>query len=355
MEQTIDQLLMDGIEYGASDLHLTVGMPPIYRINGELDRSKNKDILSVTDVKEMLTPLLQGDRMSRLEDRGEVDFSYVIMGVSRFRVNIYYQRRSLCAAIRIIGTKVPTIDELLLPPIMKEIAMKPRGLVLVTGPTGMGKSTTLAAMVNHINENRAAHILTIEDPIEYFHRHKRSMINQREIGDDTRDFAGALRSALREDPDVILVGEMRDLETISTAISAAETGHLVLSTLHTMGAAQTIERIIDVYPPHQQNNVKSQLATVLQAVISQQLIVTSDMKGRALALELLIASDGVRNIVREGKSFQLSTVLQTNLRSGMMSMDYSIAELYKAHKISYEDAVAHCMDISMLKRYMNQI
>jgi twitching motility protein PilT len=266
MTDNMNKLLHKALEMQASDLHITANLPPMYRVNGVLKQMENADPLKPADTQRLVGELLNKYTLERLEENGEVDFSFVLPGVSRFRVNVFHQRQSLAAAIRVIVPEIPSINELGLPDILKDLAMKPRGLILVTGPTGSGKSTTLAAMVRHMNTNRNSHIITIEDPIEYLHTHQRCMINQREVGDDTRTFANALRSALREDPDIILVGEMRDLETVGTAIMASETGHLVLSTLHTPSAAQTIDRIIDVFPPNQQQQIKVQLAPSCRAL-----------------------------------------------------------------------------------------
>jgi twitching motility protein PilT len=352
-DKDIQKFLTEALEHKASDVHITVNLPPIMRVNGELRCMR--DYVLMPDQTRILCLALMNDRQRDVvETVGEVDFSYVLPNVSRFRVNVYKQRKSYCAAIRVVTSEIPTLDSLGFPPILKEMTTRPRGLILVTGPTGSGKSTTLAAMVHHINTTRSCHILTLEEPIEYLHRHKRCMINQREVGDDSKSFASGLRSALREDPDVILVGEMRDLETISTAVSAAETGHLVMSTLHTTSAAQTIDRIIDVFPPHQQQQIRIQLSTVLTGIISQQLLQTSDGKGRVAALEILVANDAVRNLIREGKTYQISTVLQTHLKQGMYTMDYSLAQLVKAGRISQEMARMHCGDLENLNRYLAQ-
>ena len=347
----LETILREAVARGASDVHLTVALPPMLRVRGTLLPFGEQPLVPDNTEKycmEMLTP----KQKLILEERGEVDFSFVIASVSRFRVNVYRQRKSYGAAVRVIFSKIPTLDELGFPSVMKDLALKPRGLVLVTGPTGSGKSTTLAAMVNHVNQTRNSHVLTLEEPIEYLHRHGKSMINQREIGDDSQSFAAALRAALREDPDVILVGEMRDLETIATAVSAAETGHLVMSTLHTTSAPLTIDRVIDVFPPFQQQQIRVQLAGVLQGIISQQLLPTSDGRGRVAALEILLATDAVRNIVREGKTHQLLNVIQTNHKLGMVSMDYSLAQLARSGKLGLDEAMAHCQDVEMFKRYM---
>jgi twitching motility protein PilT len=351
--EMIQEYLLEALESKASDLHITVNLPPIIRVNGELQYIREYSLLPEHTM--VLCQALLNDRQREIVEKvGEVDFSYIIPNVSRFRVNVYKQRKSYCAAIRVVSTEIPTLDSLGFPPILKEMTTKPRGLILVTGPTGSGKSTTLAAMVNNINTTRSAHILTLEEPIEYLHKHNYSMINQREVGDDSKSFANGLRAALREDPDVILVGEMRDLETISTAVSAAETGHLVMSTLHTTSAAQTIDRIIDVFPPYQQQQIRIQLSTVLTGIISQQLLQTADGKGRVAALEILVASDAVRNLVREGKTYQIPTILQTNLKSGMCTMDYSLAQLVHKGVITKHMAYTYCSDLENIKRYLNQ-
>jgi twitching motility protein PilT len=349
---TIDDYLKRAIELNSSDLHITVAVPPMVRVNGQIRPLEGEEPLTPEQTRELSLSMLSGDHLSVLEEYGQVDFSYVITGIGRFRVNVFKQRRSYCAAIRVLVQEMPTIDSLGLPSALKELCLKPRGLVLVTGPTGSGKSTTLAAMVDYINTNSRCHVLTIEDPIEYLHKHKRSIVNQREVGDDTKSFAGALRSALREDPDVILVGEMRDLETISTAISAAETGHLVLSTLHTIGAAQTVDRVIDMFPPYQQQQIRVQLASVLQAVITQQLIMNAQHTGRVAALEMMLVNDAVRNMIRESKTHQIITALQTGIKQGMMPMDFCLSGLVKDNIITQSEALACCMDPDTLKRYL---
>lgn len=348
---TLNELLIEAIENKASDVHITVGLPPLMRVNGRLIKMRDY-VLRPEHTEFICLSILNQKQKDVLNEKGEVDFSYAIPNISRFRVNMYRQRKSMAAAIRIIMTTIPTIDSLDLPQILKELALKPRGLILVTGPTGSGKSTTLAAMVDYINHNRNCHILTLEEPIEYLHKHHLSMINQREIGDDSQTFASGLRSALREDPDVILVGEMRDLETISTAITAAETGHLVMSTLHTTSAAQTIDRIIDVFPPYQQTQVRVQVASVIQGIIAQQLLITADEKNRVAAMEILLGTDAVRNTIREGKVHQIQSYIQTGIKHGMMSMDYALAKLVRKAQISTETAYAFCQDQDMLQRYL---
>lgn len=351
----IDDYLVKAMELNASDLHITVAVPPMVRINGQLKPLDGIEPLTPEQTRDIALSMLTQAQQKVLEDNGQVDFSYVIPRKGRFRVNVFKQRRSYSAAIRILVQEMPTIEKLGLPSSLKEFALKPRGLVLVTGPTGSGKSTTLAALVNYINCNKRCHVLTIEDPIEYLHKHNNSIINQREVGDDTASFAGALRSALREDPDVILVGEMRDLETISTALSAAETGHLVLSTLHTIGAAQTVDRIIDMFPPYQQQQIRVQLASVIQGIVTQQLIMNATRTGRVVALELLIANDAVRNLIRENKCHQIITVMQTGIKQGMIPMDYDLARLVREGTITPNEAYARCMDLETLKRYMSGI
>ncbi len=350
-DNTLNELLVEALESKASDVHFTVALPPMMRVNGQLVPMRDY-MLQPEHTEKLCMQMLSEKQRDEMMAKGEYDFSYAIPNVSRFRVNVYRQRRSYGAAIRIIMTTIPTIASLRMPKILETLAMRPRGLILVTGPTGSGKSTTLAAMMDHINTNKSSHILTLEDPIEYLHRHKKSMVNQREIGDDSMSFANGLRAALREDPDVILVGEMRDLETISIAIAAAETGHLVMSTLHTTSAAQTIDRIIDVFPPYQQTQIRVQLASVIQGIIAQQLLVTADNKGRVAALEILLGTDAVKNTIREGKVHQIQSYIQTGLKQGMLSMDYSLAQLVKQARISSDTAYSYCQDAETLQRYL---
>ena len=348
----IKTILGAATEKEASDIHLTVGIPPSIRVDGQLIQIPDHDRLMPDDTVKLADELMDDYARAKFEEKGEVDFSYAITGFGRFRVNVYKQRGTVSMALRTVPLSVPSVDELGLPPILKELSMKKRGLVLVTGPTGSGKSTTLAAMIDHMNKHRNGHIITLEDPIEYLHRHGKSIINQREVGHDTFSYAGALRAALRQDPDVILIGEMRDLETISTAVTAAETGHLVLSTLHTIGAVQTIDRIIDVFPPDQQQQIKVQLASVLEGVISQQLIKKSDNKGRIAALEIMLANAAIRNHIREGKTHQILSSLQTGRKHGMVTMDAYLTELYRQGLISYNDAILHAVDRDMLARLL---
>ena len=346
----LKELLVNTIEMGASDLHLTVGVPPTVRKNGKLVQIGKENLLP-NDIEKFAKEILESKYDEYLEI-GEYDISYSLTGVGRFRVNVFKQRNSDAIAIRVIALKIPTLEELRYPTVLKEIANKQRGLILVTGPTGSGKSTTLAAMINEINSSRQGHIITLEDPIEYLHKHKSCIINQREIGKDSKSYQNALKAILREDPDVILVGEMRDLETISIAITAAETGHLVLSTLHTIGAAKTIDRIIDVFPPYQQQQVKVQLSSVLQAVVSQQLIEKSDGSGRTAALEVMVTTPGIQNLIREGKTHQIESAVQTGSKYGMKTMDMALADLYKRGEISSESAISYSVDRETLKRLM---
>lgn len=338
-----NELLKLVVEKKASDLHITVGVPPVLRINGTLIKL---DLPQLTphDTEDIVKDLLSSEQLRRLEENGDIDLSYSVKGLGRFRINAYKQRGTYGLAIRSVALKIPSLDELGLPEILKDLAMKTRGLILVTGPTGSGKSTTLASMIDLINSKRNCHILTLEDPIEYLHKHNKSIVNQREIGYDAVSYASALKAALREDPDVILVGEMRDLETIQIAITAAETGHLVLSTLHTIGAAKTIDRIVDVFPPYQQQQIKVQLSNVLEGVVSQQLIPKKDNSGRVVATEVMIATPAIRNLIKEGKTFQIQSMLQTGGKFGMVTMDMSIAILLKRDLISMENALMYCVD-----------
>lgn len=344
------KLLLEAIERKASDLHITVGIPPTIRVFGQLIRM-GYEPLNPEQTEVLIREILREKDFEILQQKGEIDTSYSETGLGRFRVNAFKQRGTYGVAIRIVALSIPDIEELGLPSVIKELANKKRGLVLVTGPTGSGKSTTLAAMVNHINNTRSENILTLEDPIEYLHRHNKSIVNQREIGNDSFSFSNALRSSLRQDPDVILVGEMRDLETISIALTAAETGHLVLSTLHTIGAAKTIDRIIDVFPPYQQQQIRIQLSTVLEGVVSQQLIPRCDGGGRVAALEIMVGTSAIRNIIREGKNHQIDSILQTGIRHDMKTMDYSISELCKSNIVSLDTALSHCINKDMFKRY----
>ena len=346
------EILKVAVESGASDVHLTVASPPIMRVNGKLIRM-NEERLMPEETLKIIREMLTEDQIIAFEKKGELDFSYSNPGLGRFRVNIYKQRGSYSMALRVVALTIPSMDDLKLPVILKDLAMKQRGLILVTGPTGSGKSTTLAAMIGHMNAVRNDHIMTIEDPIEYLHKHVKSVINQREIGNDSHSFANALRAALRQDPDVILVGEMRDLETISTAITAAETGHLVLSTLHTIGAAKTVDRIIDVFPPHQQQQIRIQLASVLEAVVSQQILPKADGNGRVAAFEIMVANPAIRNLIREGKTHQMQTVIQTGSGIGMMTMDASLLDLYKRRIIDLATLKKYAVDLDMVMKQVS--
>ncbi len=332
-------------EEGVSDVHITVGVPIVLRKHGELvyyDENK----LMPDAARDIVKSLMSDIQFKEYEEKGELDFSYSVPGSQRFRVNAYHQRNTCCAALRCISASVPPMETLGLPPIVSELANKNSGLVLVTGPTGSGKSTTLASIVDRINNTKKKHIITLEDPIEYLFRHNMSIVNQREIGSDTRSFANALRACLRQDPDVILVGEMRDFETISIALTAAETGHLVLSTLHTVGAAATIDRIVDIFPPNQQGQIKVQLASTLQAVISQQLLKRADKAGRVVATEVLVVNNAIRNMIREGKNHLINNSIKTGSMNGMMLMDDSLMKLYKTGKITQQQLLEFCVDRS---------
>lgn len=344
-------LLQQTVELKASDLHLTVGAPPVVRVNGILT-SLGYPPLKAEETERLAEELLQGDKLAQFKERGEVDLSYSYPRVGRFRVNVYKQRGTVGIALRVITAEIPTLASLGLPEVIAHLVRRPKGLLLVTGPTGSGKSTTLAAMIDLINEERACHILTLEDPIEYLHRHKKSIVNQREIGMDSSSFAVALRAALRQDPDVILVGEMRDLETISIAVTAAETGHLVLATLHTVDAPQTVDRIIDVFPPGQQGQIRIQLANTLVGVISQRLLPRRDGRGRVAAVEILVSTAAVRNLIREGKVHQLYSVMQTGARHGMQTMDFHLRKLYEKGLIRAEDALEHAFDQEAMARFL---
>ena len=348
----MENLLHQAVKSGASDLHITVGVPPIFRINGNLMRTEHK-VLTVKDTEELFFSITKPEQQTYFKDHGEIDFSFAIFGLSRFRVNAFRQRGSTAIVIRVVNETVPTLEELGHPPVLRNLATQARGLVLVTGPTGSGKSTTLAAMINLINKERSCHILTLEDPIEYLHKHNQSIVNQREMHSDTKSFTIALRAALREDPDVILVGEMRDPETIATAITAAETGHLVFATLHTGSAAQTIDRIIDAFPAHQQQQIRIQLSVTLQGIVAQQLLPRIDQPGRIAALEILIATPAVRNMIREGKTHQLTSVIQTGAKFGMQPMDIALRDLYRRGIVSYSEAVMRAIDEETFARLAN--
>ena len=338
MEYTIDDLLIYAKNRKASDLHVTAGIQAKCRVDGILEQI-TKEPLTANDTEELIRPMMNDKLMKTFIENGEVDFSYQIKDVGRFRVNVFRQRGAFATVLRLVNSVIPLPDSLGVPPSVVELTKRKRGLVLVTGPTGSGKSTTLASLIDVINRTREEHIITLEDPIEYLHNHKRSIVNQREIGFDTMNYANGVRAALREDPDVILVGEMRDLDTISTAITAAETGHLVFSTLHTIGAAPTIDRVIDVFPPHQQDQIRVQLASVLLAVVSQSLIPLASGHGRVAAFEIMHANPAIRNLIRENKTHQIESIMQTSRNIGMQTMDDCIFKLYMDGKIDSEQAL----------------
>jgi twitching motility protein PilT len=336
---SIDDLLARSVQHGASDLHLIPGAPPAIRVNGEVSYLEGAERLVPDTTRTLLYRILSTDQQKQLEIDRQLDFSHGVPGLARFRVNVHFQRGTLAAAFRHVPEELRTLEELGMPDSLKDLAMKPRGLVLVTGPTGSGKSTTLAAMVDEVNRAKSHHILTVEDPIEFVHRHKRCVVTQREIGPDAPTFAAALRAGLRQDPDVILLGEMRDLETIATALTAAETGHLVLATLHTQSAPSTIDRVIDVFPPAQQEQVRMQLANTLQGIVTQTLLPTSDRAGRVACLEILLPDDAVRNLVRQGKVEQIYSVMQTSTQRGMQTMEHGLAELIRKRVVTVESAM----------------
>lgn len=341
-------LVTYAVKNHASDIHITAGLSPVLRINGNLI-NYNEKILNPDDIGELTNQILNEDQIIELNKKGEFDTLFCVPEIGRFRINVYKQRGSYGIAIRTIPLEVPTVEALGLPKIVRDFAMLPRGLVLVTGPTGSGKSTTLASIIDLINKEKRCHILTLEDPIEYSHKHNKSIVNQREIGEDSQSFSNALRSGLRQDPDVILVGEMRDLETMSIAITAAETGHLVFSTLHTIGAAKTIDRIIDVFPPHQQQQVKVQLSSVIEGVISQQLLPKANKKGRVAAFEIMVANPAIRNLIREDKTYQIDTSIQTGKKQGMQTMDNSLLELYNRGIISQDTLLNQAVNLDIVR------
>jgi twitching motility protein PilT len=336
---SIDSLLEQTVACGASDLHITVGSPPALRVRGELKAIEGLPPFDGEDIRTLMYRILTTEQQKRLELDRQLDLSYGVPGLARFRINVFLQRETFAAVLRVIPDKLKTLEELGMPDGLRELTTLPRGLVLVTGPTGSGKSTTLAAMIDEINRTRHDHIITIEDPVEFVHHHKHCIVNQREIGTDATSFANALRAALRQDPDVILLGEMRDLETISTALTAAETGHLVFGTLHTQSASGTIDRMIDVFPGEQQDQIRSQIAGSLQAVITQCLVPTADGLGRVPALEIMVPDDAIRNLIRQAKVEQIYSYMQTGSRSGMQTMEQALGELVLAHKITPDDAI----------------
>lgn len=345
MDDHLYRLLSTACQLKASDLHLTVGVPPVIRLNGELKQLKEEK-LTPEKTEQMARSIMDEEKWAKLVANGEIDFSFGREGLSRFRVNVYHQRMSKAIAIRMISSEIPPFESLYIPDIMQKMVRKSQGLILVTGPTGSGKSTTLASLIRYMNAEMKKHIITLEDPIEYLHKHRNSIINQREIGLDTDSFANGLRAALRQDPDVILVGEMRDLETISTAITAAETGHLVLATLHTPDAPSTIDRIVDVFPPNQQAQVRIQLASVLLIILSQRLFPTADRRGRRVATEILVNNPAVANLIRNEKIHQLVNVMQTARAQGMHTLEMSIQDLIKNQVITREVAEPYLREMS---------
>ena len=343
---------MEMVQRGSSDLHICVGVPPIIRIDGGLTAMNYEKFTTPMQTQRLLYEILSDEQIQRFEDTWELDFSYSLKSVSRFRVNLFRDKGTVAGAFRLIPMKIPTIRELGLPMVLENITRRPRGLVLVTGPTGSGKSTSLAAMINQINTEHSHHIITIEDPIEYLHQHRFSIINQREVGQDTKEFANALRAALREDPDVILVGEMRDLETMSNAIRAAETGHLVFATLHTNSAASTVDRVVDSFPASQQEQIRLMLSNSLEAVLCQQLLPRAGMPGRVCCMEIMIATPAIRNLIREAKSHQITSIIQTSANVGMQTMDQHLRDLYQKGAITYDDAMTRAMNQEELKNMM---
>lgn len=345
----IFKLLEIGVELGASDIHITVDSPPIARVKGSFIKLREEN-LSKEDTFQMAREITGPKKFKILEEHGEVDLSASIQTGDRFRVNAYKQKGNYAIAIRTITSQIPSFKTLGLPDVVASFAEKQKGLVLVTGPTGSGKSTTLASLIDIINSTQERHIITLEDPIEYVHHHKKGIVNQREIGNDTDSFNAALRAALRQDPDVILVGEMRDPETVSIALTAAETGHLVFSTLHTVGSAKTIDRIVDMFPAEQQQQIRTQLSTVCEGVISQQLIKTIDGRNRVAALEVMVTTPAIRNLIRENKTYQIQNIIQTSSKIGMQSMDQELVNLFRQGKISKESVLSRCTDFEYTSR-----
>jgi twitching motility protein PilT len=349
----ISELLLYTLQNRASDLHLSVGLPPAVRIHGEIEPMSYPP-LTREDTHDLIYQIMNDRQRATFEEHHDIDFSLDFGETGRFRVNAFFANRGVGGVFRVIPSQIKSVDELGLPPVISKMADYERGLVLVTGPTGSGKSTTLAALIDQINGSRSAHILTIEDPIEFVHQHRKCVVNQREIGPHTHSFANALRAALREDPDVILVGEMRDLETISLAVSAAETGHLVFGTLHTSSAAQTIDRIIDVFPAHQQAQIRAQLSESLRGVVAQTLLKTANCKGRAAAVEILVSTPAVRNLIREGKTFQLPSVIQTGMKEGMQTIEQSLSELVLSGRCNQEEAMVKAPDREAFLKFMRE-
>ena len=357
MSIALDELLKEVVDNGASDLHLSVGLPPVIRINGSLLRTAYAP-LTKDDCQALIFTMLNNEQRRTLEQNWEIDFAYGLKGIGRFRVNVYRERGNYAAALRTVNASVPSIDVLGLPQVCKDLCNRTKGLILVTGPTGSGKSTTLAAMVDYINDHKAEHILTIEDPVEFMHRSKKSIVHQRELGGDTKSFANALKSALREDPDIILLGELRDLETIQLALTAAETGHVVFGTLHTSSAMQTIDRIIDAFPAGQQQQIRVQLSSSLVAVLSQTLLPKTndfgEVQGRVLAQEIMIVTPAIANLVREGKTPQIYSSIQTGAEMGMTTMENSLYQLVAGNKVQFEDAIMKSTRPEELKRLLGR-
>jgi twitching motility protein PilT len=345
----IDDLLGKLIEIKGSDLHITVGTTPCYRVNGNLIHLGD-EILTPTDTESLVKQVTNDEQLRELDENGDFDMSYAMQNVGRFRVNIFKQRGSYSLVIRFVQMNIPSLEQINMPDVLHSFTQKQRGLILVTGPTGSGKSTTLASMINIINHERKSHVITLEDPIEYLHKHKQSIVNQRELRSDFKSFASGLRACLRQDPDVILLGEMRDLETMEIALMAAETGHLVFSTLHTTGAARTIDRIIDIFPPHQQQQVVVQLANVLEGVVSQQLVPDLEEKNRIAAVEIMVATPAIRNLIREKKTHQIQNQIQTGAKYSMQTMDSSLLKLYQEKRISQHTLLRSAMDMDYIKK-----
>jgi twitching motility protein PilT len=349
---TMHELMDEAVKRRASDIHITAGIPPLLRIDGRL-QPLDYEALSPNECQRLVYDILTDRQITDFETRHELDLSYGVSNLGRFRVNVYMQRGAVGAALRLIPSTIPSTDDLNLPTsVLNELSQRTSGLILVTGPTGCGKSTTLACMINYINRTRECHIMTLEDPIEYLHRHRRAMVNQRELGSDTYNFPDALRAALREDPDVVLIGEMRDLDTIQAALTIAETGHLVLATLHTRNAPQAIDRMIDVFPPHQQEQVRVLLANTLEAIIAQQLLTKYGVQGRVPAVELLVVTAAVRNLIREGKTHQIYSLMETGAEQGMQTMDKALANLCRRGLVSHEEAASRALDIDNFNRWM---
>jgi len=350
----LDELLGLAVERRASDLHITAGLPPTLRVDGRL-QALNFDPLRPVDTQRLIYSILSDHQISTFESTHELDFSHGIPKVGRFRVNVYVQRGSVGAAFRVIPRRIPRFPELGIPGVVQTLAARTSGLILVTGPAGSGKSTTLASIIDYINDTRSCHIVTIEDPIEYLHSHRKAMVNQRELGTDTYEIRAALRSVVREDPDVILIGEMRDLETIDAALKIAETGHLVLATLHTRNAPQSVNRIVDVFPAHQQEQIRVLLASTLEAIIAQQLLPKAAGSGRVLAAEILVVTAGIRNLIREGKTHQIYSLMETGGEQGMQTMDRTLALLVRQGMVSPEDAAARTIDQDNYRRWLSHV